>query len=367
MLINDKELALIIRVLLKALIIVLIINCAWALLPNKLIGNLSIYNSFIEGRDRLPFGENPDRSYNLSLYNLDAMFASHKVSIKSKENNFRVLLIGDSSIWGFLQKPAETLTGVLNDAFEHRDIDVYNLGYPSISVLKDAQIIDQAMKYEPDLVIWFTTLEAFPVEKQLSTPINRNNAENINTIIKNYNLKTITPIPISYFDKIFWAQRRNIYDVFRLQLYGFLWDATRIDQDYPETYNPAQRDFTEIKQDYYGIKEGEDLEADLALEILGKTIQRYKDTKIIVINEPILISQGINADYQYNFYYPRWAYDKYREIINNYTRKNGIPYHDFWNLVPETEFTNSAIHLTLEGEKIFANEIHRIINDNIGE
>ena len=46
-------------------------------------------------------------------------------------------------------------------------------------------------------------------------------------------------------DKTFWSQRRNISDFIDLQLFGILWDATGIDQDFPESYNPAQRDFPE--------------------------------------------------------------------------------------------------------------------------
>ena len=34
------------------------------------------------GRPRLPFGENPDKAYNFSLYSLDAMLASHEINAR---------------------------------------------------------------------------------------------------------------------------------------------------------------------------------------------------------------------------------------------------------------------------------------------
>ena len=52
------------------------------------------------------------------LSNLDAMLASHKISADKKTNNdFRIIILGDSSIWGFLQKPENTLAGLLEKRY----------------------------------------------------------------------------------------------------------------------------------------------------------------------------------------------------------------------------------------------------------
>ena len=81
------------------------------------------------------------------------------------------------------------------------------------------------------------------------------------------------------------------------------------------------------------------------------------DTPILMINEPILVSSGVNSDLRYDFYYPRWAYDPYRERMSAYARANNLNYLDAWDLVKEKEFTNSAIHLTPQGSKELANFI----------
>ncbi len=63
------------NVLLKALALFVAVNLvfvAWN--PTALLGHISAYNLLFPGRERFPFGENPARSYNLSLYSLPAMF-----------------------------------------------------------------------------------------------------------------------------------------------------------------------------------------------------------------------------------------------------------------------------------------------------
>jgi len=357
----------ILRIITKIVLLLLIVNFGWILIPDSVPASVNIYNGLVDGRERFPFGENPDKSFNLSLFNIDAMFASHKINNDISNSNYRIFLVGDSSIWGFLQTPQETLAGLLDKRIASEHIEVFNFGYPSISVLKDALVIDHAMRYKPDLIIWFTTLEALPIEKQLSTPINENNKHKIFTLLDTYQIDQIEIEKPSSLERTFWAQRRNLYDVIRLQLYGVLWGATGIDQDYPESYRNAQRDFPEPKEKYYGLETKAQLENALALEIIEKTIIRNDTTTFILINEPILVSSGENSELQYNFYYPVWAYDAYREIINTFSAKNNIKYYDLWNIISEMEFSNSAIHLTTHGEKQLSDKIYEIIFENIGE
>ena len=85
---------------------------------------------------------------------------------------------------------------------------------------------------------------------------------------------------------------------------------------------------------------------------------------MILVNEPMLISTGTNSDIRYNFFYPRWAYDEYREMMNTLTRQNNWQYVDLWNVVPANEFTNSAIHLTPAGERLLAENLAPYIFEN---
>jgi hypothetical protein len=73
------------NVLIKALALFVAANLVWvAWNPTGLLGRISAYNLLFPGRQRFPFGENPAKSYNLSLYSLPAMFASLQVNAAAR-------------------------------------------------------------------------------------------------------------------------------------------------------------------------------------------------------------------------------------------------------------------------------------------
>jgi len=346
------------EVLLKAALLVVLFNFAFIFVNHVPFGKLSLYNSLFPGRERFPFGEVRE-SYNLSLFDLDAMFASHVLAGTEKTpDEYRVLLIGDSSVWGTLLTPEQTLAGQLNAtsiAACGKTVRAYNLGYPTISLTKDLMILDQAKAYQPDMVIWLTTLEAFPNDKQLTSPIVANNAERVAQLIANYHLPMNANDPAlvhtSKWDQTFVSQRRAVADLLRLQIYGALWASTGIDQFYPENYERAQIDF-EVDEDFHGLTS---LQNALAFDILDAGMSIHPNT--MLVNEPILISNGMNSNIRYNFFYPRWAYDEYRTMLGERAAARNWQYLDLWDLVPMNEFTNSAIHLTPAGETQLADHI----------
>ncbi|MFN8427894.1 MAG: hypothetical protein U0X87_16760 [Anaerolineales bacterium] len=140
-----------------------------------------------------------------------------------------------------------------------------------------------------------------------------------------------------------------------MQLYGVPWSATGIDQFYPETYERAQTDF-DANDSFYDIKQNKPLRDQLSLDILDAGLHAT-NLPIILVNEPILVSNGKNSDIRYNFFYPRWAYDEYRVMLSEYTAQQNIPYLDLWDLVPMDEFTNSGVHLTPFGESLLAEQV----------
>ena len=350
------------RVLIKAIILFVLFNFAFILVDGDSLGKISLYNSVFPGRDRFPFGETRE-SYNISLYNLNAMFASHVVSGAEKsQDEFRVILIGDSSVWGTLLTPEQTLAGQLNaDPITAcgKTVHAYNLGYPTISLTKDLMILDQALQYQPDMVVVLTTLEAMPRDKQFESPLAANNAERIRELIRTYGLDSDANdkafIQLSKQDQTFVGQRRALADLLRLQIYGANWASTGIDQIYPEDHERAQTDLTDDVE-YHGMTDVSQLRVALAMDVLDAMVSAAPVSTLLV-NEPMLVSSGENSDIRYNFFYPRWAYDEYRNILQTYTEDNNKLYLDLWDLVPADEFTNSAIHLTPEGETLLANAV----------
>jgi hypothetical protein len=347
------------NVILKGLLLFLVFNLVWGLVNPAGLSRFSLYNSLIKGRERLPYGENPAESYNLSLFDLDAMVASHKLSGASKASDeFRVIVLGDSSTWGTLLRPEETLAGVLDAADlqtgDGRQLRFYNLGYPTLSLVKDLMVLEEVMRYEPDLILWPVTLESFPRQNQLESPIVANNPARVNDLIARYDLN-LTPLEdhTNLWQLTLIGERRALADRLRLQFYGVMWSATGIDQVYPSVYTPAQRDL-EANEDYYGWTP-QSLPADgMAFDLLAAGMRIAGDVPVILVNEPMLISQGVNSDIRYNFYYPRWVYDAYRAAFNENCAAQGWTCLDLWDVVPQEHFTNTAIHRDAQGEQIFA-------------
>ena len=349
-------------VLLKAALLFVLFNFAFLWINRVPLGKLTLYNSVFPGRERFPFGETRE-SYNLSLFDVDAMFSSHVIDGAPKAaNEYRVVLVGDSSVWGTLLRPELTLAGQLNDQVFTacgKRVRAYNLGYPTISLTKDLMILDQAKGYEPDLVIWLTTLEAFPNDKQLSSPIVANNTERVQQLITNYQLRITSEFSHpSNWEQTFVSQRRAIADLIRLQIYGALWASTGIDQVYPEDYERAQIDLAP-DEDFHGLTS---LNNALALDVLDAGMSIAPN--MMLVNEPMLISSGANSDIRYNFFYPRWAYDEYRRLLSEHAARKNWDYLDLWDIVPAEEFTNSAIHLTPFGESVLSARIAEAIQNN---
>ena len=179
------------NVLLKACSSFVLFNLVWALFNPSGLGKISLYNSLFKGRERLPFGENPAESYNLSLYNLDAMLPSHKLNAGTKPaDEFRVIVIGDSSAWGTLSAPrgdsGRHAGQALLSTSDGRTVRVYNLGYPTLSLTKDLMILEAIKPYQPDLILWLVTLESFRESDQLESPIVANNLDRVKHLIDTY-------------------------------------------------------------------------------------------------------------------------------------------------------------------------------------
>lgn len=353
------------RILAKAAALFIVLNLAFAWLnPMEVLGRVSLYNMLLPGRLRLPYGENPAESYNLSLDNIPAMFASHVVSRLKAPDEFRLLLIGDSGTWGWLLENDETLAAQINAAgyeVDGRRVVAYNLGYPIMALMKDLLLLDEAMQHEPDMIVWLVTLESFPREQQLFPPIVQNNAERVRTLIQAYNLnldandpRLVTPTAL---ERTLVGQRRALADWLRLQMYGFSWAFMGIDQAIPEEYPLRSSDFEEDVS-WQSYDEPTPLTTEnLAFDVLAAGVARAGDVPMLIVNEPTFISSGRNSDLRYNAFYPRWAYDAYRELLAEEAQANGWHYLDLWDAIPPEQFTDTPVHLTADGVRMLSEHV----------
>lgn len=358
------------NVLWKTLLLFALVNFGFIGCDLSHLGRISVYNRLAPGRERFPFGENQRKAYNLSTSNLEMMFASHLISGTEKQaDELRVLVLGDSSVWGSLLRPEETLAGQLNrlevTTCQNKTARFYNLGYPTLSLTKDVMILDYAMRYQPDLILWPVTLEAFPLSRQTESPLVADNPDQVRVLVRRYQLPLQVDPPVwtakSAWDKTLIARRRELADWLRLQLYAGMWAATGIDQDYPGAYTPAQRDFKAGDDAFHQFKPPVLPEEALGPGLLDAGFAAADGVPVILVNEPVLISTGVNSQVRYNFYYPRWAYDQYRAALADKASQMDWVYVDMWDLIPNQEFTNSAIHLSADGMAMLAKSIKKTI------
>lgn len=366
-----------IRVIVKAAALFALLNLVFAwTTPLETLGRVSLYNTVLPGRERLPYGENPAQAYNVSLFNIPAMFAAHEVSQTKADDEYRVLLIGDSATWGWLLENDDTLAGQINAGQYTTEagqrIVVYNLGYPSMTLTKDLLILDYAMRYDPALIVWPMTLQSFPCSTQFSpspkigNTLVLNNTDRVRALATAYDLD-LDIDDDRFVDADFWentivGQRRNLADLFRLQFYGFSWASTGIDQVIGE-FDLRQSDFDQ-DTDYAGF--GEDApftDDDLAFDVLAAGITQAGDVPVLLVNEPTFISDGENSDLRYSSFYPRWAYDLYRAMLQEHADANGWPLVDLWDALPAEVFTDTPVHVTPEGSAQYAALVAEAIVD----
>lgn len=297
----------------------------------------------------------PERSqlrYSVEVTNIYVLLASHILANQSKAaDEYRVLLIGDSGTWSNYMPFAETLAGRLNaanlPACNARTIKVYNMAIRGTSLVKDLVFIDKAATYQPDLVIWFLTLNTFRPDTQLLgrsfLPESRSYIEDLS---KRYSLglNTSGMTTTKQTADQAWEILRTAQEPLHQDAYPLMDNDSSSSNVFTRALPPPKLDAAKLPFNvfYTGLK------------ILSKT-------KTLVVNEPIYIAKGANSDIRYNEYYPRWAYDQYRAMMVKESKDNNWEYLDLWNAIPSELFTGTPLHRMPYGEFLMYRKLSPIL------
>ncbi|HSL43629.1 MAG TPA: SGNH/GDSL hydrolase family protein [Anaerolineales bacterium] len=349
------------RVLLKALCLFVIINTVYAL-ANPQGVQVSGYNVVFPGRTRLPFGIRGD-PYTVTVDYVDAMFASHLIAASKGPREYRIALIGDSSIWGEDLGAYEVISeqwNNLNIQCGDLQIKAYNLGYPHPSAVKDLIILDKATEYEPDLIIWFVTLNT--LFSQRINPFLLANRERAIDVVNTYDIslrqrKTLVTEEPSFYDRTLVGRRSNLARQIKLEILGIIWTATGSDTN---TLAPdAPVDFhVDNDPSFRTLQPSDDVKPLLQLSALQAGAEIADPIPLLIVNEPIYIVDEAVSQVRYNVGYPRWVYDQYREAIATQAGNAGWQYLDLWSAIPREYFSDAGLHLSLEGERLLVQQIN---------
>jgi len=353
------------RVLIKALILYTLANFAFAYFQPA-VGKLSIYNWLVPGRERMPYEREVEYyavSHTIPVYeDMNAMFSSHVVSQPKQADEYRVMLVGDSSTWAFGLTPKENLTAQLNllnlKTCDGRRVVFYNIAFPLPYVAKDVLIMDKSREYQPDMFLWLVTLDAFRNRTIYTDYFLSPYSEEVLSLVDTYQLTNLDVENIhtpTFWEQTIIGQRSRLKKIVLLQLHGLPWNAAKLDYYY-RTWTPLSQDQSDSLESDFGNPDNVNFDSNL-FDVLRAGRGVAGELPLLIVNEPIFIGSGINSEIRYNDFYPRWVYDEYRVYIENLTRAEKINYLDLWNVVPASEFTDSPFHRSAAGEQILASLI----------
>ena len=161
------------RVFLKGIILFLAAEFIFYAIPPDL-SRLTVYRFPALTRQRFPISTQPSEDAALDMDNLDAMFASHIVSEPKAPNEYRVLVLGDSAVWGIGLTPEQTLPNQMDAVglkCGNKIVRTYNLSFPESSSTKDLMILDTAMQYQPNEIIWLITWTTLTPKARTNHPL----------------------------------------------------------------------------------------------------------------------------------------------------------------------------------------------------
>ena len=359
------------RVLFKAVFLFVAINMIFAL-ANPPVGKFTLYNRVFPGRLRFPYEQEPQFysiGYNAPVYeDFDAMFGAHIISKEKPKGEFRVVLLGDSSTWSINVQSDEMLSEQINrhniQTCDGREVRVYNLGYPMPFLIKDLLILDKAMEYKPDMILWLVTLSTLE-PKRAETYFVLPHTERFLKLIETYGISPpefAEPIQErSFYKRTLVGQRIRLKNIVFNQVMGILWSLTGIDNHEglgQVSYTPNPDVGNDLS--YEKMLPGDDASAffeSLMMDVVSAGYAIADEVPVVLVNLPICIADGLNSDVRYNETYPQWIYDQYRQFISDWTNEQGQLYLDFWNTIPPSDFADQNFHRNVSGENNFADQL----------
>jgi hypothetical protein len=97
------------------------------------------------------------------------------------------------------------------------------------------------------------------------------------------------------------------------------------------------------------------------LLLAGQRMAQEAGIPLLIVNEPIYVGSGPNSDVNYNSFYERDLFDRFRAAMADLTQQHTMTYLDLWNRLPPENFSNTSLHYNLEGNRRVAEEVMKAL------
>ena len=349
----------------KALVLLLVFDVLQASLHlERRVENLSIYRFFVPPLSRIDIL----RDYpSQVMWPLKPLLDAHRIARKKAPDEFRVAVLGDSGSFDLFSPARDAIPGQisrLGAAIGGRKMVAYNLSYHTPNTLKDLVVLRHALRRDPDAIVWFVTLydlaeDTPPPFRHFVHLILRSNDDDVCDLAAEYGLSTweIRQMRCGqrpWWRDSLWLEGGGRYRDFALLLArGFL-DAL-VPGDPSDTYM-ARRPWIGLSPlpevPLFSDRGPDDPPMPNArwqtLEA-GAKMAAARGVPLLVVNDPIFAASGPLSAREYNSFYARAIYDRYRDALAQYCGRRAIPLLDLWDALPPREFDNTPQHYLPEG------------------
>jgi lysophospholipase L1-like esterase len=358
------------RIFAKAVVLLLIANfaCIWGNFdPVGRLTQINTWGLVGHGRARLAY---PSDFQNGQLP-IKSLLAAHEIAYKPKAaDEYRVVVLGESGIAGWGLDDSETFTGQLtarNLQVKGKRVVAYNLAYPSPDAARDLLILDEAMLYQPDLVIWFITagaLDDSPKAAGVNLTFFELNRVRLERLIHAMDLPGWIDARLAKepgWRK--WIAIRN-QDTLPVWLNSLFYPFTT--PDLGRTTRRIANEAIPARARYYTGRPGFESMPGESWRFLewGRLYATSLRFGLLLVNEPMLIGKGANSDVNYNLEYERAFYDRYRREMARFAGQQGLWYADLWDAIPAESFTDTPFHADAAGYGILVDRIAQIIKSS---
>jgi hypothetical protein len=355
------------KLILKSLFLFVILNILFAyLFPN--IAQFSLVGYIFPRLDQFPIYvrySDPQANHGIGIQNIfdvDVLFGMHAIfESKKSEKDYRVFFIGDS----------RTRNGGVDSALNSarlktcnsKTIHVYNFGYFGASIIQDLLLLQEAMKYNPDLIVWSISPEALLGEPK---DFARANPDRLLNLVNTYNLpiaqNRLPKSNTSFIKSSIIGRRQQLMLQVRLNLdYWILGNALDGNN---QTVNPIlfkdasllqsktlQENLNQMEQTSEIINGAVKVAPKVTPKATPKATPIYlfdalatgemmaHNVPIILINVPKIINR---SGAQENA--------RYRNLLTGVNAEHRWAYLDLWDSIPKSEYLD-GVHWTSAGAK----------------